>query len=70
MNAVIGLDTNVLARYYVDDEPDAATLRQREGARRLIESGRPLTVSSEAAAGARIPEKNAAGRIAGAAARG
>ena len=41
---MIGLDTNVLARYYIRDEGDAATLKQREAARRLIESGRPLMV--------------------------
>lgn len=41
----IGLDTNVLARYYVSDEADASTLRQREAARRLIESGQALAVS-------------------------
>lgn len=45
MKGAIGLDSNVLARYYVDDELDATTQRQREGARRLIESGRPLAVS-------------------------
>ena len=42
---MIGLDTNVLARYYVDDRADAEALRQRLAARRLIESGRPLMVS-------------------------
>lgn len=41
---MIGLDTNVLARYYVEDQADAPTARQREAARRLIESGRPLMV--------------------------
>jgi len=52
---VIGLDTNVLARYYVagadDDGADPATESQRAAARALIESGRPLflpkTVSLE-----------------------
>jgi predicted nucleic-acid-binding protein len=43
--ALIGLDTNVLARYYVESEDDAATQRQREAARRLIESGQPLALS-------------------------
>ena len=39
---VIGVDTNVLARYYVaEDEADAATERQRRAARDLIESGQP-----------------------------
>jgi predicted nucleic-acid-binding protein len=42
---MIGLDTNVLARYYVDDEADAEAQRQRLAARRLIESGQPLMVS-------------------------
>ncbi len=42
---MIGLDTNVLARYYIDDEADAEAQRQRAAARRLIESGRPLMVS-------------------------
>ena len=42
---MIGLDTNVLARYYIDDKVDAEAQRQRLAARRLIESGRPLMVS-------------------------
>jgi predicted nucleic-acid-binding protein len=42
---MIGLDTNVLARYFIDDEADAEAQRQRLAARRLIESGRPLMVS-------------------------
>jgi predicted nucleic-acid-binding protein len=42
---MIGLDTNVLARYYVDDAADTEAQRQRLAARRLIESGRPLMVS-------------------------
>lgn len=42
---MIGLDTNVLARYYVDDAGDAEARRQRLAARRLIESGRALMVS-------------------------
>jgi predicted nucleic-acid-binding protein len=41
---MIGLDTNVLARYYVDDAADAEARRQRLAARRLIESGPPLMV--------------------------
>ncbi len=41
---MIGLDTNVLARYYVQDEGDARTSKQRDSARRLMESGRPLMV--------------------------
>jgi len=42
---MIGLDTNVLARYYIDDKADTEALRQRLAARRLIESGQPLMVS-------------------------
>ena len=41
---MIGLDTNVLARYYVQDDGDAQALKQREAARRLMESGKPLMV--------------------------
>lgn len=47
---MIGLDTNVLARYYVEDVGDAKTGLQREAARRLIESGRPLMVCKGGAA--------------------
>ena len=42
---MIGLDTNVLARYYIDDDADTEAQRQRLAARRLIESGQPLMVS-------------------------
>ncbi len=42
---MIGLDTNVLARYYIDDHADAEAQRQRLAAKRLIESGRPLMLS-------------------------
>jgi predicted nucleic-acid-binding protein len=42
---MLGLDTNVLARYYIADEADAGAQRQRLAARRLIESGQPLMVS-------------------------
>ena len=42
---MIGLDTNVLARYYIDDAGDAQAQRQRLAARRLIESGQALMVS-------------------------
>jgi predicted nucleic-acid-binding protein len=41
---MIGLDTNVLARYYVQDASDAETQHQHESARKLIESGEPLMV--------------------------
>lgn len=44
MNSAIGLDTNILARYYVEDAVDAPSARQREQARRLLESGEPLAV--------------------------
>jgi predicted nucleic-acid-binding protein len=37
---VIGLDTNVRARYFVEEVgADPATQSQRQAARRLIESG-------------------------------
>ena len=40
---MIGLDTNVLARYFVEEEgADASTQAQRQAARQLIESGREL----------------------------
>lgn len=42
---MIGLDTNVLARYYIDDDADDEARSQRLAARRLIESGKPLMVS-------------------------
>ena len=41
---MIGLDANVLARYYIRDAGDAQALKQREAARQLMESGRPLMV--------------------------
>ena len=41
---MIGLDTSVLARYYIDDSTDTQAQHQREAARRLIESGQPLMV--------------------------
>ena len=44
MKGCIGLDTNVLARYYVDDAADAEAAAQRARARALMESGRPLAV--------------------------
>ena len=40
---MIGLDTNVLARYFVEEaSADADTQRQREAARQLMESGQDL----------------------------
>jgi len=41
---MIGLDTNILARYYIEDEADAESVRQRGLARRIIEAGQPLMV--------------------------
>lgn len=44
------LDTNLLARYYVQaEEADAATAQQCERARALIESGKPLFVPTTVA---------------------
>ena len=43
---MIGLDTNVLARYYLGGhETDAPTLRQQRAARRLLEGDQPLHVA-------------------------
>lgn len=40
---MIGLDTNILARYFVEEErADSATQHQRRAARQLIESGQKL----------------------------
>ena len=40
---MIGLDTNVLARYFVEEaNADSATAAQRQAARQLIESGQEL----------------------------
>jgi len=41
---MIGLDTNILARYYIEDVADAESVKQREVARRVIEAGKPLMV--------------------------
>ncbi len=41
---MIGLDTNILARYYIEDEADTESNKQRELARRIIEAGKPLMV--------------------------
>ena len=41
---MIGMDTNVLARYYVDDESDTEAKKQHAAARDLIEGGKPLMV--------------------------
>jgi predicted nucleic-acid-binding protein len=46
----MGVDTNVLARYYVaEDDADAATERQRRAARDLIDSGQPLFLAKTVA---------------------
>jgi predicted nucleic-acid-binding protein len=45
---MIGLDTNVLARYYIGDEGDTEASRQSAAARRLMESGKPLAVCKTA----------------------
>ncbi|MDE3010186.1 MAG: type II toxin-antitoxin system VapC family toxin [Pseudomonadota bacterium] len=42
---MIGLDTNVLARYYIEDAADQEAQRQRLAAQRLIESGQPLMIA-------------------------
>lgn len=41
---MIGLDTNILARYYIQDETDEETAGQHAAARTLVESGQPLMV--------------------------
>ena len=41
---MIGLDTNILARYYIEDEADVESVKQRLIARRIIEAGKPLMV--------------------------
>lgn len=41
---MIGLDTNILARYYIQDEADSEARKQHELARKLIESEQPLMV--------------------------
>lgn len=42
---MIGLDTNILARYYVDDENDSEAQHQQLAAKRLFESGQSLKIS-------------------------
>ncbi|WP_428356848.1 type II toxin-antitoxin system VapC family toxin [Methyloprofundus sp.] len=41
---MIGLDTNILARYYIQDEADVEAEKQHKSARKLVESGEPLMV--------------------------
>jgi predicted nucleic-acid-binding protein len=42
---MIGLDTNILARYYIEDKSDAEAVHQSAKAQRLIDSGQLLLVS-------------------------
>ncbi|QTR45918.1 type II toxin-antitoxin system VapC family toxin [Thiothrix litoralis] len=42
---MIGLDTNILARYYVHDEDDGEAQKQQIAAKQLFESGQALKVS-------------------------
>lgn len=45
MRNITGLDTNVLARYYVEPASDDATERRQHGlAVALIDAGQPLAV--------------------------
>ncbi len=41
---MIGLDTNILARYYINDAADSESGKQRLQARALVESGQTLMV--------------------------
>jgi predicted nucleic-acid-binding protein len=46
MTALIGLDTNILVRYYIStDDADEATTAQCLAAKHLIDSGKPLFVA-------------------------
>ncbi|MDZ7754558.1 MAG: PIN domain-containing protein [Gammaproteobacteria bacterium] len=38
------MDTNILARYYIQDRADTEASKQHEAARKLIEAGDPLMV--------------------------
>ena len=42
---MIGLDTNILARYYVDDPDDVEAAHQRQSAQFLLESGQRFMVA-------------------------
>lgn len=42
---MIGLDTNILARYYVDDVDDSEAQNQHLAAKKLIEKGQALKIS-------------------------
>ncbi len=41
---MIGLDTNILARYYIKDKSDTEAEKQHKLARKLMESGEPLMI--------------------------
>ena len=41
---MIGLDTNILARYYIQDEADSEAKKQHKLAQKLVESGESLKV--------------------------
>lgn len=41
---MIGLDTNVLARYYIQDKADDEAKKQHQASRNLMESAEPLMV--------------------------
>jgi predicted nucleic-acid-binding protein len=46
MTALVGLDTNILVRYYIaTDDVDEATAAQSLAAKHLIDSGKPLFVA-------------------------
>lgn len=42
---MVGLDTNILARYFIEDDGDEEATKQRLVARSLLESGKALMVS-------------------------
>ncbi|MES9903905.1 MAG: type II toxin-antitoxin system VapC family toxin [Sedimenticola sp.] len=42
---MIGLDTNILVRYYIDDADDSEANKQQQAAKKLFESGQALKVS-------------------------
>ncbi|MBF0266064.1 MAG: type II toxin-antitoxin system VapC family toxin [Gammaproteobacteria bacterium] len=39
-----GLDTNILARYYIQDASDDEAVKQHKLAKKIIESGKPLMI--------------------------
>ena len=41
---MIGIDTNILARYYIQDDADTEAEKQHQIARKLMESRQPLMV--------------------------